>query len=148
MRAGVFECPVRGHTGDLWQRWTLVSLVFCFSSVVALPPLQILIPNALVRLFRSVAHLLCPLLQSDYVFCVWNALERLVLLSEPINRAILMFVVWSLMLVMCNFYLIFSLPSPLVLCFDQEMMEVSGTLFLLVTETSVVSLSCCHKLYH
>lgn len=99
MRAGVFECPVRGHTGDLWQRWTLVSLVFCFSSGVALLPLQILVPPALVRLLRSVAHLLCPLLQSDYVFCVWNTLERIILLSEPINRTILMFVVWSLILV-------------------------------------------------
>lgn len=144
----VFECPVRGHTGDLWQRWTLVSLVFCFSSVVALLPLQILILPALVRLFRSIAHLLCPLLQSEIMFSVFETHWRSSFSCQSRLTAILMFVVWSLILVMCNFYLFFSLPSPLVLCFDQEMMEVSGTLFLLVTETDVVSLSCCRELYH
>lgn len=49
-----------------------------------------------------------------------------------------------------NFGLVTDLLSSLLphSCFShQEMMEVSGTLFLLITEANVKSLSCCCELY-
>lgn len=55
----------------------LCLFVFCFNWVVALHPLQILILPVLVRLFRSVAHLVCPLLQLEMMFSVFRVFLNL-----------------------------------------------------------------------
>jgi len=49
----------------------------------------------------------------EIMFCLENvctSLGRLILLSEQVSRAILMFVLWSLALVVCNYLLFFSSP--------------------------------------
>lgn len=45
---------------------------FCFNCVVVLLPSQILIPPALVRLFRSIFHLVCSLLQLEMIFSMFR----------------------------------------------------------------------------
>lgn len=83
------------------------------------------------------------------VFCVQNISRPPWRLSEQMNRAVL--VLWSLTLVLCNFFILFFSSLSLHHLGFFPPGDDGGEwhcLFLLITETNGLSVSCCHKLCH